>query len=41
MEAALTPMLERYGVRWGKNASGEEYYEWSGDGFAMLLLILG
>jgi len=41
VEAALTPMLDRYGVRWGKDAAGQEYYTWSGDRFAMLLLIRG
>lgn len=41
VEAALTPMLDKYGVRWGKDAAGEEYYTWSGDRFAMLLLIRG
>jgi hypothetical protein len=41
VEAALTPMLDKYGVRWGKDAAGQEYYTWSGDRFAMLLLIRG
>lgn len=41
VEAALTPMLDRYGVRWGKDVAGEEYYTWSGDSFAMMMLILG
>jgi len=41
VEAALTPMLDKYGVRWGKDAAGEEYYTWSGNRFAMLLLIRG
>lgn len=41
VEPALMPMLDKYGVRWGKDASGQEYYEWSGDSFAMMLLILG
>ena len=40
VEAALTPLLDRYDVRWGKDASGQEYYTWSGNGFAMTLLIL-
>lgn len=41
VEAALTPMLDKYEVRWGKDAEGQEYYTWSGNGFAMMLLILG
>ena len=41
VEAALTLMLDKYGVRWGKDAAGQEYYTWSGDRFAMLLLIRG
>jgi len=41
VEAALTPMLDKYEVRWGKAADGQEYYTWPGNGFAMMLLILG
>lgn len=41
VEAALTPTLDKYEVRWGKDAEGQEYYTWSGNGFAMMLLILG
>jgi len=41
VEAALTPMLEKYEVRWGKDAAGQEYYEWTGNSFPILLLILG
>lgn len=41
VEAVLTPMLDRYGVRWAKDVAGGEYYIWSGDSFAMTMLILG
>ena len=41
VQDALTPMLDKYGVRWGKDTDGQEYYTWSGDRFAMLLLIRG
>ena len=41
VEAALTPMLDKYEVRWGKDADGQEYYTWPGNGFAMLLLTQG
>lgn len=41
VEAALTPMLERYEVRWGKDSAGQEYYEWTGNSFPILLLIQG
>lgn len=41
VEAALTPMLDKYEVRWGKDADRQEYYTWPGNGFAMLLLTQG
>jgi hypothetical protein len=41
VEAAMTPLLDRYEVTWGKDASGQEYYEWTGNTLAMTLLILG
>ena len=41
VEAALTPLLDHYEVTWGKNSSGREYYEWTGNGLAMTLLIFG
>lgn len=41
VEAALTPMLGRYEVRWGKDSAGQEYYEWTGNSFPILLLVLG
>ena len=41
LEAALIPLLDRYNLRWGKDSSGQEYYEWDGNGFAMMLLIHG
>ncbi len=41
VEAALIPMLDKYEVRWGKAADGQEYYTWPGNGFAMLLLTQG
>jgi hypothetical protein len=39
VETALAPILDRYEVTWGKNASGQEYYEWTGNSFPMTLLI--
>jgi hypothetical protein len=41
VEAALTPLLDRYEVTWGKDSSGQEYYEWTGNTVAMTLLIHG
>lgn len=41
VEAALIPLLDRYNLRWGKDSTGQEYYEWDGNGFAMMLLIHG
>lgn len=41
IEAAMTPLLDQYEVTWGKDALGQEYYDWTGNGFAMLLLIVG
>ncbi len=41
VEAALTPLLDHYEVTWGKDASGQEYYKWTGNTFAMTLLIHG
>ena len=34
-------MREKYEPRWGKAAGGQEYYTWTGNGFAMLPLIQG
>lgn len=41
VEAALAPLLDHYEVTWGKDSSGQEYYEWTGNSFAMTLLIHG
>ena len=41
IEAVMALLLDNYEVTWGKDKTGQEYYEWTGNSFAMLVLIHG
>jgi hypothetical protein len=40
VEQIVRPVVEDKEMRWSKNADGEEFYEWSGNGLPMAMMVL-